>query len=39
MGKGRERNKPRRMKPVFLVFCEGETEENYVDFIRRQIAY
>ena len=36
MGKGRERNKPRRMKPVFLVFCEGETEENYVDFIRRQ---
>ena len=25
-----------RMKPVFLVFCEGETEENYVDFIRRQ---
>ena len=24
------------MKPVFLVFCEGETEENYVDFIRQQ---
>ena len=24
------------MKPVFLVFCEGETEENYIDFIRRQ---
>ena len=36
MGKGRERNIPRQMKPVFLVFCEGETEENYVDFIRRQ---
>ena len=24
------------MKPVFLVFCEGETEENYIDFIRRK---
>lgn len=36
MGKGRERNAPRKMKPVFLVFCEGETEENYVDFLRRK---
>lgn len=24
------------MKPVFLVFCEGETEENYIDLLRRQ---
>ena len=23
------------MKPVFLVFCEGETEENYIDLLRR----
>lgn len=23
------------MKPVFLVFCEGETEEIYLDFIRK----
>jgi len=24
------------MKPVFLVFCEGETEETYVNFLRQQ---
>ncbi|MBQ3657816.1 MAG: RloB domain-containing protein [Bacteroidales bacterium] len=24
------------MKQVFLVFCEGETETNYIDFIRRE---
>ena len=26
----------RKMKPVFLVFCEGETEEAYVNFLRQQ---
>ena len=36
MAKGREIRFPRKMKSVFLVFCEGETEENYIDFIRRQ---
>jgi len=36
MGKGRESRPARTMKPVFLVFCEGETEENYIDFIRRE---
>jgi hypothetical protein len=34
----RERNfKPqRKMKPVFLVFCEGETEETYINFLRKE---
>lgn len=36
MARGRDKTTPRKMKPVFLVFCEGETEENYVDFIRQQ---
>lgn len=36
MARGRDKSVSRKMKPVFLVFCEGETEENYVDFIRRQ---
>lgn len=36
MAKGRSKNVSRKMKSVFLVFCEGETEENYLDFIRRQ---
>ena len=26
----------RKMKPAFLVFCEGETEEAYLNFLRRQ---
>lgn len=36
MANGREKRAKRKMKPVFLVFCEGETEENYIDFVRRQ---
>jgi hypothetical protein len=24
----------RKMNPVFLIFCEGETEETYINFIR-----
>ena len=24
------------MKPVFLVFCEGESEETYIDFLRKK---
>lgn len=35
MGRTREKFPSRRMKPVFLVFCEGETEEIYLDFIRK----
>ena len=34
--KGRDKKPQRTMKPVFLVFCEGETEENYIDFVRRE---
>ena len=36
MKKERNQRPPRRMKPVFLVFCEGETEETYVNFLRQQ---
>jgi hypothetical protein len=34
----KERNlKPsRKMKPVSLVFCEGETEEAYINFLRKK---
>ena len=32
----RERkSKPRKMRPQFLVLCEGETEENYVNLLRQ----
>lgn len=34
--KGRDKKPQRTMKPVFLVFCEGETEETYIDFVRRE---
>ena len=27
---------PRKMKPFFIVFCEGETEEAYINFLRRK---
>ncbi len=36
MVKGREKSVSRKMKQVFLVFCEGETEENYINFLRRK---
>jgi len=36
MKKERNQRPPRKMKPVFLVFCEGETEETYVNFLRQQ---
>jgi len=36
MSKRRRFGPERRMKPVFLVFCEGETEEAYVNFLRQQ---
>ena len=36
MKKKRNQRPSRKMKPVFLVFCEGETEETYINFIRQQ---
>lgn len=35
MGKRRESRPARSMKPVFVVFCEGETEEAYLDFLKQ----
>ena len=35
MGKRRELRPVRSMKPVFVVFCEGETEEAYLDFLKQ----
>jgi len=35
MKKKRNKRPPRKMNPVFLVFCEGETEEAYINFLRR----
>jgi len=36
MKKEQNQRPSRKMKPVFLVFCEGETEETYVNFLRQQ---
>jgi hypothetical protein len=36
MKKRRNQKPPRKMKPVFLVFCEGDTEETYINFLRKQ---
>ena len=32
----KERKQTRKMRPFFLVFCEGDTEETYINFLRRQ---
>jgi hypothetical protein len=35
--KKKRNNKPsKEMKPVFLVFCEGPSEETYIDFLRKK---
>ena len=34
MKKKRNSQSPKKMKPVFLVFCEGDTEETYINFLR-----
>lgn len=34
MARERAQRPARKMKPVFIVFCEGETEENYVTVLR-----
>ncbi|MDR1176052.1 MAG: RloB family protein [Treponema sp.] len=36
MKKGRNARPQRRMNPVFLVFCEGDTEEAYVNFLKQK---
>jgi len=36
MSKKRKLDPERRMKPIFLVFCEGETEEAYINFLRQK---
>jgi hypothetical protein len=36
MKKERNTRPARKMKPVFLVFCEGETEETYINFLRQK---
>jgi hypothetical protein len=36
MKKERSSRPPRKMKPVFLVFCEGDTEEIYINFLRQK---
>ena len=35
MAKQRLVSPKRKMKPVFLVFCEGETEETYLDYLKQ----
>jgi len=30
-----KKSNPRKMRPQFLVLCEGETEENYIHFLRQ----
>ena len=36
MKKERNIRPSRNMKPFFLVFCEGDTEETYINFLRKQ---
>lgn len=35
MARKREERPPRKMKPVYIVFCEGETEDAYIHFLRQ----
>ena len=35
MGRERKSN-PRKMRPLFLVLCEGETEETYINFLKQR---
>lgn len=35
MARKREERPPRKMRPVYIVFCEGETEECYVNLLRQ----
>lgn len=35
MARGRRASKGKKINPTFFVFCEGETEEAYVNFLKR----
>lgn len=35
MARRRTERPSRQMKPVFLIFCEGETEETYLDYLKQ----
>ncbi len=35
MGRERKSN-PRKMRPQFLVLCEGSTEEVYINFLKQR---
>ena len=35
MARSRGKSPARKMKPVFLVLCEGETEEAYLGYLRQ----
>ena len=35
MASKREKNAPMRMRKIILVICEGETEESYVNLLKR----
>lgn len=35
MARERKSN-PRKMKPLFLVLCEGETEETYINLLKQR---
>ena len=39
MKKKHSQRPPRKMKPVYLVFCEGETEEAYVSLLRQKYRW
>lgn len=39
MAKQRTASPSRTMKPVFLIFCEGETEEAYLDYLKTGISF
>jgi len=34
MAKGRRKSRRKQINPTFWVFCEGETEESYINFLR-----
>lgn len=36
MARGKSGRPERKMKPVILVLCEGETEEQYVEHLRQK---
>lgn len=39
MPRGREERTPKKMKQAFLVFCEGYTEECYIQELRQRLPF